>query len=193
MSARLEELLTQLASPRASIRESAALRTFRLGCAAAEQAIEPWLADAELSSLLGTAPRATVGVAVHPGRFHEIRAAHGSPRLAAVPPDQDALEFELHFANGARLDVLTTRDPAGPGAIAGFLRKLGEGIQQVEFRCRDVDRAAQILGEKFALRAIYPAARPGADATRVNFFLVSSPSGQKVLIELYQPSLADNP
>jgi hypothetical protein len=28
-------------------------------------------------------------------------------------------------------------------------------------------------------------ARPGADGTRVNFFLVSTPQGSKVLIELY--------
>lgn len=188
MKARLKELLRQLASRDAAIRESAALEIFDLGCASATQAIDPWLADAELSSLLGAPPQATVGVAVHPNRFHEIRTANGSPRLADVPPDQDALEFELHFANAARLDVLTTRDPAGSGAIAGFLRKLGEGVQQVEFRCRDVDRAAQVLGEKFAVPAIYPAARPGADASRVNFFLVSSPSGQKVLIELCQPA-----
>ena len=187
MKARLEELLRQLASRDAAIRESAALEIFDLGSAPATQAIEPWLADPELSSLLGTPPHATVGVAVHPNRFHEIREANGSPRLADVPPDQDALEFELHFANAVRLDVLTTRDPAGSGAIAGFLRKLGEGVQQVEFRCRDVDRTAKILKDKFSVRAIYPAARPGADATLVNFFLVSSPSGQKVLVELYKP------
>jgi len=193
MKARLEELLRQFASRDSATRESAAHEIFDLGCASAAQAIEPWLADAELSSLLGTPPQATVGVAVHPSRFREIREAHGSTRLADVPPDHDALEFELHFANAARLDVLTTRDPAGSGAIAGFLRKLGEGVQQVEFRCRDVDRATQILGEKFAVRAIYPAARPGADATRVNFFLVSSSSGQKILVELYQPSSAGNP
>jgi hypothetical protein len=28
--------------------------------------------------------------------------------------------------------------------------------------------------------------RPGADGTRVNFFLVPSPDGGKVLIELYE-------
>ena len=53
--------------------------------------------------------------------------------LADVPPDQDALEFEIEFPTGVRLDILTTREPAGAGAIARFLQKFGEGIQQVEF------------------------------------------------------------
>jgi hypothetical protein len=33
---------------------------------------------------------------------------------------------------------------------------------------------------------IYPGKRPGADGTRVNFFLVPLPDGGKVLIELYE-------
>jgi len=49
-----------------------------------------------------------------------------------------------------------------------------------------VDRATEILKEKFKMAPVYPATRPGADGTRVNFFLVASPDGGKVLIELYQ-------
>jgi len=56
----------------------------------------------------------------------------------------------------------------------------------VEYLCANVDRAAQILKEKFKVASIYPAARAGADGTRVNFFLVASPDGGKVLIELYE-------
>jgi hypothetical protein len=37
--------------------------------------------------------------------------------------------------------------------------------------------------------AVYPATRPGADGTLVNFFLVPSPGAGKVLIELYQVPL----
>jgi hypothetical protein len=33
---------------------------------------------------------------------------------------------------------------------------------------------------------VYPAARPGANGTRVNFFLVNSRDGQKVLIEFVE-------
>ena len=182
----IHELLSHLCSPDAAARESAALEIFRLGRAPADQAVQPWLTDLEFSSLLGGKPEATVGVAVHPDRFAAIRAANGSPRLADVPPDQDAMEFELHFANAAQLDILTMREPRGSGAIAKFLEKLGEGVQQVEFRCSNVERATQILRDKFAVIAVYPATRPGADGTRINFFLVPSPTGQKVLIELYE-------
>src|SRR6267143_1274903 len=110
------------------------------------------------------------------------RQAH---HLADVPPDQDAEEFELHFPNDLSLDVLTTRDPEGSGAIAKFLAKFGEGVQQVEFRCTNVDRATQILKEKLNVQPIYPQSRPGADNTRVNFFLVPLQSGGKALIEIY--------
>jgi hypothetical protein len=130
----------------------------------------------------------TVGLAVVPERFDKIREASGSPRLADVPPDQDAREFELHLPGGLSMDVLTSKDPAGSGAIAKFLQKFGEGIQQIEFRCANVDRAMQILREKFQLNPVYPQARPGADGTRVNFFLLSAPSANKVLIELYEPA-----
>jgi len=84
------------------------------------------------------------------------------------------------------MDVLTTKDPAGAGAIAKFLQKFGEGIQQVEFLCKDVDRATQLLRENFGVKAVYPATRAGADGTRVNFFLVAAPDEGKVLIELYE-------
>jgi hypothetical protein len=134
----------------------------------------------------------TVGVAVHPETFQRIRSANGSPQLADVPPDQDAIEFELHFAIAheipVRLDILTTNEPGGNGAIAKFLAKNGEGIQQVEYEVSNVDRATQILIEKFGQKPIYPATRPGANGTRVNFFLAARADGKKVLIELVEPA-----
>jgi len=128
------------------------------------------------------------GIAVQPATFERIRAANGSPRLADVPPDQDALEFELHFSAGDNLDILTTCDPAGSGAIARYLQKFGQGIQQVEVNVTDVDRATQILRTKFGLTPIYAATRPGADGTRVNFFLAPAACGTKCLIELVEPA-----
>jgi hypothetical protein len=155
----------------------------------ADHAVYPWRADQELSALLGgVSPFVTVGLAVTRERFDKIREANGLPRLVEVPPDQDALEFELHLPGGLCMDVLTSKDPNGRGAIAKFLQKFGEGIQQVEIRCSDVPRAMQILHEKFSITAVYPAARPGTDGTRVNFFLVSAPAAPKVLIELYEPA-----
>jgi len=135
-------------------------------------------------------PRLTVGIAVLPETFEKIRAANGSPPLAAVPPDQDALEFELAFAGRflptPRLDILTTKAPGGEGAIARFLEKFGEGIQQVEIDVTDTDRATEILRTRFSLDPIYPATRPGANRTRVNFFLAAAQNGKKVLIELVE-------
>ena len=136
--------------------------------------------------LLEPNPIITVGVAVPRETFNRIRIANGTPRLAEVPPDQDAEEFELHFAEGISLDLLTTREPGGEGAVARYLSKFGEGVQQVEFRCTNVDRATEVLKDKFKIVPVYPATRPGANGTRVNFFLVASPDGGKVLIELYQ-------
>jgi hypothetical protein len=112
----------------------------------------------------------------------------GWPRLADVPAEQDAFEFTLRFAGGTTLDVLTSREPEGSGAIANFLSKFGEGVQQVEFRCSDVNRATAILRDQFAVAPVYPEARPGADGTRVNFFLAAAAGGKKVLIELYEPA-----
>lgn len=144
----------------------------------------------------------TAGIAVLPETFERIRAANGNVPLAEVPPDQDAMEFELHntwqFGIGldavtcrADLDILTSKDPSGGGAIARFLAKHGEGIQQVEFEVSDVDRATQILVEKFGVKAVYPGTRAGANQTRVNFFLL--PTGhhnEKVLVEFVEPAKA---
>ena len=127
-----------------------------------------------------------VGIAVNPETFERIRAANNSPRLADVPSDQDAKEFELHLEDSIELDILTTRAPGGTGAIARFLEKFDEGIQQVEIYVRDVDRATAILRSRFGLAPIYPATRAGADGTRVNFFLAATPDGKKVLIELVE-------
>jgi hypothetical protein len=188
MSSPLNAAITNLSSPDLSLRKAAAEEIYRLGRAAAGIAISAWWTDDELSALLqGPKPTITVGLAVTRETFTRIRIASGTPRLAEVPPDQDAEEFELQFANGVSLDILTTREPGGAGAIARYLAKFGEGVQQVEFLCTNVDRATQVLKEKFGVAPVYAATRPGADGTRANFFLVASPDGGKVLIELYEP------
>lgn len=185
----LTRAILGMTSSESEVRMVSATEIHRQGRALADHAVFPWWVDGELSELLdSTNPHVTVGLAVTPQRFTEIREASGSPRLADVPPDQDAQEFELHLPGGLSLDVLTSKDPAGNGAIAKFLQKFGEGIQQIEYRCKNVDRATLILRDTFAVQPIYPATRPGADGTRVNFFLVSAPGANKVLIELYEPA-----
>jgi len=196
----IRDLFSHLAAPGESVRQQAAQMLFDLGRALSRETIEHWQQDAEFRSLLITdhdSPRATVGIAVTPELFARIRAANGDPKLANVPPDQDGIEFELRFSrvqpNGkdssapsVRLDILTTQNPAGAGAIAKFLEKFGEGIQQVEYEVSGVESATKILADKFTQKAIYPATRPGADGTRINFFLVSTQGGKKILIELVE-------
>jgi hypothetical protein len=185
----LSRAILGMTSAESEVRMVSATEIHRQGRALADHAVFPWWVEEELSELLdGRNPHVTVGLAVSPQRFSEIHEACGSPRLAEVPPDQDALEFELHLPGGLSMDVLTTKDPAGDGIIARYLSKFGEGIQQIEYRCKNVDRATQILRDIFAVRPVYPSARPGADGTRVNFFLVSAPGSSKALIELYQPA-----
>ncbi|HEV2197842.1 MAG TPA: hypothetical protein VGR55_19820 [Candidatus Acidoferrum sp.] len=187
MSSPLNAAIAGLAASEPSSRQTAAEEVYRLGRAVAGVAVANWWSDEELSTLLlAPNPVITVGLAVSREAFNRIRIANGTPRLAEVPPDQDAEEFELDFQEGISLDVLTTREPGGDGAIARYLSKFGEGVQQVEFRCTNVDRATEILKEKFKISPVYPATRAGADGTRVNFFLVASPDGGKVLIEVYQ-------
>jgi tellurite resistance protein TerC len=132
----------------------------------------------------------TVGIAVLPETFEKIRAANGSVPLADAPADQDVLEYELEFKKNilphVRLDILTTKASGGNGAIARFLDKFGEGIQQVEIDVTDVDRATEILRTRFNIPPIFPATRAGANGTRVNFFLVTASDNQKLLVELVE-------
>jgi hypothetical protein len=172
-------------------RATAATEIFRRGTEMALAAAQGWLAYPPLANLLvqGQSGRleSTVGIAVEPDTFERLRAANESPRLADVPPDQDAKEFELEFACGVRLDILTTRLPGGEGAIARYLLKFGEGIQQVEINVTDVDRATEFVHTRFGLKPVYPVTRAGADGRRVNFLLAPKPGGGKILIELVEP------
>src|SRR6266849_6710124 len=160
MSSPLAQSIADLSSADSSKRLAAAGEVYRLGRGTAGSAISDWWAESELSALLlAPNPAVTVGLALQRETFGRIRIANGTPRLADVPPDQDAEEFELHFTEGISLDILTTREPGGSGAIAKYLAKFGEGIQQVEYRCANVDRATQILKDKFRVDAVYPATR----------------------------------
>ena len=183
-------LIQGLCASDAAKRALAAAFLFEHGAEATKKIIQAWLAFAPLANLLERDPstgnpKLTVGVAVEPAAFERIFAATGSPQLAHVPRDQDVREFELEFPGGVRLDILSTRQSGGDGAIARYLAKFGQGIQQVEIDVTDVDRASEILRSQFALQPIYPATRAGADSTRVNFFLVPT-DGKKVLVELVE-------
>jgi preprotein translocase subunit Sec61beta len=187
----ISSAISNLSAVEQTTRVAAASEIYRQGRATADQAAFHWWEDSELSGLLlSPKPIVTVGVAVPRETFARIRAANGQPALADVPAEQDAEEFELHFPDDIELDVLTSKEPAGQGAIARFLAKFGEGVQQVEFRCVDVNRAMVILRERFRVAPIYAEARAGANGSKVNFVLVpvadAGVENAKVLIELYE-------
>jgi hypothetical protein len=185
----IDAAIRALASARREERDAAAATIFQIACDTAGALVRAWTQDADFARLIGTPePVFTAGVAVEPELFAAIRTANGSPQLASVPPEQDTLEFHLRFdvevKTDVRLEILTTRDSSGDGAVARYLEKFGAGIQHFEIATSNIDRATQILKSKFELEPIYPAARPGADGARINFFLVTNPSGKKLLVEL---------
>jgi hypothetical protein len=183
----IAEYISKLAGADAKEREAAAYALFRLGCASAEPVLRKWFADPEFRSLAaGGGALLTVGLAVQPATYEAIRERFGQPQLADTPPDQDVLEFELGFAHGVRLDVITPRTPGGEGPLSKFLARFGEGIQQVECDVREVLRATEILQQRFHLEPVYPQVRPGSNQTRVNFFLVPVAENRKLLIELVE-------
>jgi hypothetical protein len=183
----IADYISQLASADAKAREAAAYGLFRLGCASAEPVLRKWFADPEFRALApGGDVLLTVGVAVEPATFEAIRTRFGRPELAEVPLDQDVLEFELDFAHGVRLDVMTPRTPGADGAIAKFLARFGQGVQQVECDVRDLSRATEILRQRFGIEPLYRQIRAGANQTRVNFFLVPVTENRKLLIELVE-------
>lgn len=174
------QTVAALADSSVGVRQRAAGELYRQGVALGDSVVNDWKRNPALAALLVGSP--TVGIAVRPETFRRIHAAWGRPRLANVPAEHDADEFELHFGE-ASLDIITTR--TGHGAIAGFLDKHGEGIQQVEYPTTDVDAATDLL-RAAGVSALYPQSRLGADHTRVNFFLAATPHGEKVLIEFVQ-------
>jgi hypothetical protein len=198
------ELIGHLADNDPAERARTASRLFFAGVARVFESLRNWEEDKDFQAvvlretyvketpLVPFFAILTVGVAVLPEVFEKIRVANGSVPLAAAPSDQDVLEYELEFKDcgmpHVRLDILTTTAPGGNGAIARFLEKFGEGIQQVEIDVTDVDRATEILRTRFNIPPVFPATRAGANGTRVNFFLVTGSDNKKLLVELVEQS-----
>lgn len=189
--------IEDLSNPDPRVRNQSLRLLHQEGLSLCADILKNWTADFEFAGLLrrvhpganqpkSVAEAIVVGIAVMPESFHRIRSANGNAPLSNVPPHVDALEFELFLEPAVNLDILTSREPKGTGAIARYLQKFGGGIQQVEIFVRSVDRATEILRSRFAAASIYPAAQAGAEGTRVNFFLLTASDGNKVLIELVE-------
>src|SRR5262245_2436866 len=111
MSSPLASAIADLSATNPIMRSAAATEIYRRGRTLADRAVYIWWTDSEFTALFDVIPAVTVGLAVRRNTFARICEANGSPRLAQVPSDQDAEEFELHFPDDISLDVLTTHDP----------------------------------------------------------------------------------
>src|SRR5258706_13867134 len=101
MSSALAQSIADLSSADSSKKLAAAGEIYRLGRATAGSAISDWWAGGELSALLmGSSPAITVGLPVQRETFGRIRIAHGTPKHAPVPTDQDAEAFQFPFYCG---------------------------------------------------------------------------------------------
>ncbi|MGH9592028.1 MAG: TerC family protein, partial [Bryobacteraceae bacterium] len=102
------QLIEMLAAEDAGERSRGAAELYERGTETSRGTLKKWMAEPAFDALVARdaerreaaeragapegAARATVGVAVSPEAFARIRIANESPRLAEVPPDQDALE-----------------------------------------------------------------------------------------------------
>lgn len=83
----------------------------------------------------------------------------------------------------ARVQLLAPLSPAS--TIARFLDRRGPGLQQLAYRVRDVEAAADLLRSR-GLRLLYDGARRGTAGSRVNFVHPADAGG--VLVELVEPA-----
>ncbi len=86
-------------------------------------------------------------------------------------------------AGSAQVQLLAPLRP--DSAIARFLDHSGPGMQQLAYRVRDVDAAAEELRAK-GVRLLYDQARGGTGGSRINFVHPKDAGG--VLIELVEPA-----
>ena len=100
--------------------------------------------------------------------------------------DADVAEAMLGTAAGPTATQVQLLAPVSPESpIARFLERSGPGLQQLAFRVRDVQEAADVLRGR-GLRLLYDAARTGTRGSLINFVHPHDAGG--VLIELVQPA-----
>ena len=84
-------------------------------------------------------------------------------------------------SSGHRLQLLAPLSE--DSAIARFLERSGEGVQQVAYGVEDVEEVSAVLRER-GLRLLYDAPRRGTAGSRINFVHPKDAGG--VLVELVE-------
>lgn len=101
-----------------------------------------------------------------------------------VNTEMGVREAMLAVGDGStRIQLLAPLTPES--AIAKFLDRNGQGVQQVAYTVDDVETAAATLRAK-GLRLLYDAPRRGTSNSRVNFVHPKDAGG--VLVELVEPA-----
>lgn len=98
-----------------------------------------------------------------------------------VNSDQGIEEAMLSLSDGSRIQLLASID--SNSAIAKFLNKNGEGIQQLAFRVTDIE-LAMVAVSAAGMRLIYPEPKTGTAGSRINFVHPRDAGG--VLVELVE-------
>lgn len=70
-------------------------------------------------------------------------------------------------------------------SIGKFLARNGQGMQQLAYRVKDLDRVSEVL-RGHGLRLLYPEAKIGTGGSRINF--VHPKDARGVLLELVEPT-----
>ncbi len=114
--------------------------------------------------------------------FHErvfgMRVVHEE-----VNEEQGVREVMLAVGDSdARVQLLAPLHP--DSAIARFLDRRGEGLQQVAYRVDDIDAVSAQLRER-GTRLLYDEPRRGTAGSRINF--VHPQDAHGVLVELVEP------
>ena len=128
-----------------------------------------------------------VGLAVHDLdaaiAFHErvfgLRLVH-----TEVNEEQGVREAMLEVGNsGSYIQLLAPL--RADSAIAKFLERSGEGVQQVAYAVDDIEATSHSLRDA-GLRLLYDQPKPGTAGSRINFVHPKDAGG--VLVELVEPA-----
>ena len=84
----------------------------------------------------------------------------------------------------AKIQLLAPLRP--DSAIGKFLDRNGQGIQQLAYRVKDLDKVSQVLRAR-GMRLLYPEAKRGTAGSRINF--VHPKDARGVLLELVEPAV----
>ena len=124
----------------------------------------------------------TVGIAVEPENFRELRGPRmDRPALRMCRPTRMRKNSSSIF----RASVRTRYFDDAPAGRPGRHRAISSGNSARAFSrsnssVTNVDRATEILRERFAIGADLSGDAAGADGTRVNFFLVPRPVAEGI-------------